>query len=103
MNAHTQALLVEMRDSAVAQLEAACQLDAAALDAATERRHAAAVALSAGVRPDPDAIRDQVEEIRQLDIRLTRILKAGERTLSRVLLTPQQTYDRTGRMTTGRA
>lgn len=103
MNAATQALLAELLDCAAAQLDAACQLDAAALDAATERRHAAAVALSAGPRPDPEAIRPQVEAIRQLDVRLTRILAAGERTLKRVLLTPQQTYDRTGRMTAGRS
>ena len=102
MNDTNRALLRELRDSAEAQLEAARSLNATALDAATERRHAAVVAIAAGPRPDQDALREQVEAIRLIDTRLIRILDASSRTFKRVLIKPQTTYDRNGRMSEGR-
>ena len=98
MNATTQALLAELLDSAQAQLEAARTLDAAGLDTATDRRHAAVVAISAGARPDPAALRPHIEAIGRIDVRLMRILDAGDRTFRRVLLKSGQIYDKNGRL-----
>ena len=98
----TQALLDDLLNSAEAQLEAARSLDAAGLDAASERRHAAVVAISAGPRPDPERLRSRIAAIQRVDARLIRILNAGDRTFRRVLLKGQQTYDRNGRMTEAR-
>ena len=103
MRSTTQDLLQALLQSAQDQLDAARRLDAAALDEATERRHAAAVAISAGPRIDPEAARPQVEAIRRIDSRLTRILRASERTFRRVMLTRDATYDRHGRLSEGRA
>ena len=87
-----------MLEAAEAQLQAARTLDASALDAATERRHASMVAINAGPRPDPEELRPLVEALAQIDKRLTRILEAGDRTFRRILIREQQTYNKFGRM-----
>ncbi len=102
MNRATEGLLADLLDRARSQLDAARSLDSARLHAATERRHAAIVALYTGPRLDPEVIRPHIEALQQLDVRLVRILNAGDRTLRRVLLKSQQTYDRRGRMSGGR-
>ena len=97
----TKALLAELLEAAEAQLAAARTLDAAGLDAATERRHASMVAISAGPRIDPEELRPHFEALQQVDKRLTRILNAGDRTFRRVLIKDQQTYNKFGRMARG--
>jgi hypothetical protein len=98
----TRALLAELIEAAEAQLAAARTLDAAGLDAATERRHASMVAINAGPRPDPEELRPYYDSLVQVDKRLTRILNAGDRTFRRVLIKDQQTYNKFGRMSGGR-
>lgn len=94
------ALLAELQQSAMAQLQAARTLDLDALHAATEQRAVIIESLSLGPPPSAEAMAAHGPAIQQLDDRLSRLILAGRRAM-RCLNTSLPIYNRSGRLRGG--